>query len=85
MAAPEVLLPNLTPAQARVLIAIEQLYQLQGYAPTVRELRDRIGYGSVSTIHAHLSSLREAGYVNWVPTMARTLALTDAGRAIVTR
>jgi hypothetical protein len=47
-----------------------------GYAPTLRELSDRIGR-SLSTTQYHLCQLRDAGLVEWEPGAARTLRVAS--------
>jgi hypothetical protein len=49
-----------------------------GYAPTLRELSERIGR-SLSTTQYHLCQLRDAGLVEWEPGAARTLRVADPG------
>jgi repressor LexA len=57
-----------------------------GYPPTVREIGERVGLASPSTVHAHLANLERAGYLRRDPTKPRALELTglrrhDAGAA----
>lgn len=61
----------------RVLQAVRDHWSEHRYPPTVRELADATGIQSPSTIHRHLTYLREDGQVAWTPGHPRTLILTD--------
>jgi len=54
-----------------------------GYPPTVEDVRIWRGYESRSTPWFHLKVLRAAGLVTWTPHTARTLRITDKGKAIL--
>lgn len=56
-------LMGLTPGQRRVYQAIAELEQELGYAPTVREIGERAGLRSTSTVHGHLKRLLQAGLI----------------------
>src|SRR5947208_14669096 len=47
-----------------------------GYPPTVREIGEKVGLASPSTVHAHLANLERAGYLKRDPTKPRALELT---------
>lgn len=44
-----------------------------GFSPSVREMCDRFGYASPSTIHRRLLGLRERGLVTFEPSLPRTV------------
>ena len=46
-----------------------------GYPPTVREIGDKVGLASPSTVHAHLANLERAGLLRRDPTKPRALEL----------
>src|SRR5437763_1352112 len=46
-----------------------------GYPPTVREIGERVGLASPSTVHAHLANLERAGLLKRDPTKPRALEL----------
>src|SRR5881275_2176622 len=52
-----------------------------GYPPTVREIGEKVGLASPSTVHAHLANLERAGYLKRDPTKPRALELTGLRRA----
>lgn len=69
-----------------VLFAVHAFVVEHGYCPTVRDLMGILGLASESTVWTHLWDLRNRyGVVTWEDKLTRTLRLTDAGRAIVTR
>ena len=51
-----------------------------GYPPTVREIGEKVGLASPSTVHAHLANLERAGYLKRDPTKPRALELTSRER-----
>ena len=83
MAEAEVLHVYLTPVRRRLLGEIQLWHDIYGYAPSVRELQEILGYASTSTVHGHLHQLRRRGTVDWVEGQNRTLHLTPLGRAAV--
>jgi len=52
-----------TDAQQRVYAFVRQYLADHGYAPTVREVQQGIGYGSTSTAHLHIKALVSLGYL----------------------
>jgi repressor LexA len=71
------------PGGARVLTARQQeiwnflveYVDGHGYPPTVREIGERVGLASPSTVHAHLANLERAGLLRRDPTKPRALEL----------
>ena len=51
-----------------------------GYPPTVREIGERVGLASPSTVHAHLANLERAGLLKRDPTKPRALELVGRER-----
>jgi repressor LexA len=62
-----------TEKQAQVLQAIEAFKAEHGYPPSVREIGERVGLSSTSTIHAHLKALERRGLISRDPTKPRAL------------
>jgi repressor LexA len=62
-----------TEKQAQVLQAIEAFKDEHGYPPSVREIGERVGLSSTSTIHAHLKALERRGLISRDPTKPRAL------------
>src|SRR5271155_6024456 len=62
-----------TERQQRILQAINQLTHERGCPPSVREIGERVGLSSSSTIHAHLKALEKRGLISRDPTKPRAL------------
>ena len=69
-------------AQDRVLAAILSLTVERGYPPTYREIGTHVKLAH-SAVYLHVHSLSEAGLVYEDHHTARSLRLSDAGRAHV--
>lgn len=72
---------HLTETRRKLLGVIQELHDMYGYSPTVREIGAVMGHASTSTTHVHLTVMRSQGLVNWVDGDARTLHLTPDGRS----
>jgi repressor LexA len=78
----------LTGRQQEIWDFLVEYVDRHGYPPTVREIGERVGLASPSTVHAHLANLERAGYLKRDPTKPRALELTGlrpSGRARVAR
>ena len=62
-----------TERQRRILEAIRAYTAENGYPPSVREIGERVGLSSSSTIHAHLKTLERRGLISRDPTKPRAL------------
>jgi len=62
-----------TERQRRILTAIADFKAERGYPPSVREIGERVGLSSSSTIHAHLKALERRGLISRDPTKPRAL------------
>ena len=62
-----------TERQRRILEVIAEFTAEQGYPPSVREIGERVGLSSSSTIHAHLKTLERHGLISRDPTKPRAL------------
>ncbi|HEY1681830.1 MAG TPA: transcriptional repressor LexA [Candidatus Tumulicola sp.] len=62
-----------TEKQTQVLAAIDAFRAEHGYPPSVREIGQRVGLSSTSTIHAHLKALERRGLISRDPTKPRAL------------
>ena len=67
-----------TKRQQAVLDVIEQYIREKGYGPTVREICSALNLSSPSTVHVHLRSLEDKGYIKRDPLKSRSIALTYA-------
>ena len=64
---------NLTEKKRQVLECIEKSIHDRGYPPSVREIGEAVGLTSSSTVHAHLASLQQMGYLRRDPTKPRAI------------
>lgn len=62
-----------TERQRSILEIIRSFTAEQGYPPSVREIGERVGLSSSSTIHAHLKALERRGLISRDPTKPRAL------------
>ncbi len=70
----------LTGRQQEIWDYLVEYVEQHGYPPTVREIGERVGLASPSTVHAHLANLERAGYLRRDPTKPRALELTGLRR-----
>jgi repressor LexA len=65
----------LTKRQQEIWEFLVQYVDAHGYPPTVREIGEKVGLASPSTVHAHLANLERAGLIKRDPTKPRALEL----------
>jgi repressor LexA len=65
--------PDLTARQQGILDVIEKHQRQRGYPPSVREIGEAVGLTSTSTVHSHLQTLEELGYLRRDPTKPRAI------------
>ncbi len=70
----------LTERQQEIYEFVVEYVDGHGYPPTVREIGERVGLASPSTVHAHLANLERAGYLRRDPTKPRALELVGRER-----
>ena len=68
-----------TERQRRILEVIHEFTAERGYPPSVREIGERVGLSSSSTIHSHLKTLERRGLISRDPTKPRALRSEVAG------
>jgi repressor LexA len=71
----------LTGRQQEIWDVLVDYVDRHGYPPTVREIGEKVGLASPSTVHAHLANLERAGYLRRDPTKPRALELIGHRRA----
>jgi repressor LexA len=64
----------MTDAQRSVYDCVVEFIEDNGYAPTVRQIGEILGYSSSATTQQHLKALIEKGYLQGA---GRTLSATD--------
>jgi repressor LexA len=72
-----------TERQRRILDVIRAFTAEHGYPPSVREIGERVGLSSSSTIHAHLKALEARGLISRDPTKPRALRSAATPEALV--
>ena len=68
---------DLTQKQIEILLYIKSEVQRQGYPPAVREICKGVSLKSTSTVHGHLETLEEKGYIRKDPTKPRAIEILD--------
>jgi repressor LexA len=75
---------ELTPRQREILEYIDETVRMRGYPPSVREIGEAVGLTSSSTVHNHLASLQDKGYLVRDPTKPRAIEVHfEAGSGAV--
>jgi repressor LexA len=70
-----------TERQRSILDVIRSFIAERGYPPSVREIGERVGLSSSSTIHAHLKALERRGLLSRDPTKPRAMRSMDSAPA----
>lgn len=70
----------LTDRQTEIWQFLVEYVDAHGYPPTVREIGERVGLASPSTVHAHLATLERVGLIKRDPTKPRAVELTGLRR-----
>lgn len=68
---------KVTKRQLEIYDYIRSYQAEKGYPPSVREMAAAVGLSSPSTVHAHLASLEEHGYIKRDKTKPRALEVFD--------
>lgn len=64
---------QITARQLQILQVVKDEVDAHGFPPSVREIADRVGLASPSTVKHHLDALQRAGYLQRVPGRPRAL------------
>lgn len=79
---------KLTARQRQILEYIDESMRDHGYPPSVREIGEAVGLGSPSTVHSHLTTLQERGYLRRDPSKPRAIEVrfdSNSGAAVERR
>lgn len=60
---------------------IERYIRRNGYAPSVRDIRDGLTMSNESVVHYHLMKLRKRGVITWDDGVARSIRLCGEVKA----
>ena len=63
--------------QQEILEYIKETIIKKGYPPSVREICEAVHLKSTSSVHSHLETLEENGYIRRDPTKPRTIEILD--------
>ena len=73
-----------TPRQQAILNVIRDFTREHGYPPSVREIGERVGLSSSSTVQSHLRTLERKGLIRRDPTKPRALVSeADVARDVI--
>ena len=76
---------GLTARQKEVLEYIDENLREKGYPPSVREIAKALGLTSPATVHNHLNTLEDKGYIKRDPTKPRAMEVNyESGSGAVT-
>lgn len=70
--------PDLSARQVKILEFIKDEIRKKGYPPAVREIGEAVGLLSSSTVHGHLQTLEDKGYIRRDPTKPRAIEILDS-------
>jgi repressor LexA len=68
---------ELTDKQREILEYMKECILNKGYPPAVREICEAVHLKSTSSVHAHLESLEQKGYIRKDPTKPRAIEILD--------
>jgi len=68
---------GLSDKQIKIIQYIKDELTLRGYPPSIREICKAVGLSSTSSVHAHLNTLEEKGYIKKGTNKRRALELID--------
>ena len=74
----EISYPDLSQRQTDILEFIKKEIRQKGYPPSVREIGDAVKLLSSSTVHGHLQTLEEKGYIRRDPTKPRAIEILNS-------
>ena len=76
---------DISEKQKQILEYIKTEILKRGYPPSVREICTAVRLKSTSSVHAHLSTLEEKGYIRRDPTKPRAIEIIDDEYALSRR
>lgn len=67
----------LTKRQFRVLAFLDSFVRRNGYCPSYDEVRKALGLASLATVHKHMNTLQQKGYIRKDPNRSRSIEVID--------
>ena len=74
---------NLTKKQKNILDFIDTYIDENGISPTIEEIRKKMKLKAVSTVHEHISSLKDKGYLSKSDGLQRSISLNKQEKNIL--
>ena len=68
---------KITAKQQEILEYIKETILKKGYPPAVREICEAVHLKSTSSVHSHLETLEQNGYIRRDPTKPRAIEILD--------
>src|SRR3972149_336082 len=68
--------------QKQILSFIKQYIQINGTAPTLKQIAEAIGVSSLATVHEHLQSLEAKGLIKRKQGKVRSIELTEGDTSL---
>lgn len=75
--------PELRTRQRQVIAAVAELTKEYGYPPTIQQLCDVCGLRSTSSMHYHLTLLKNQGFIVWDSKKKRSVCLSPEVQAVL--
>lgn len=63
--------------QKQIYEFIKSYIEVNNYSPSIREISVGVGLKSSSTVHGHLDTMRDKGYINFMDSLPRTISIVD--------
>ena len=76
---------KLTAKQKEILTFIKETILANGYPPTVRDIGEAVHLRSPSSVHSHLTTMEEKGYIRRDPTKPRAIEILDDEFSVLRR
>ena len=73
---------HLTERQAEILRYVHAYISERGFSPSIREIGEAVHLSSSSTVHSHLRSLAEKGFIRRNPSKPRSLEVINWEQAL---
>lgn len=70
--------PPLTKRQKELLDYIKVFRQLNGYSPSLTDIKDHFNLSAISTVHEHIENLKQKGYIRKEINQARSVRAVES-------
>ena len=76
-------LSGLTPRQVKILTAIQEGIQNNGYPPSIREIGEAAGLSSSASVQYQLKALEEAGFIRRDASLGRAIEVVEGDSNVI--